>query len=71
VFADTENKFKGQLKSVFYELKDNRDLPESERALSRLEDEGSLLITAGEYASPPQPEATSHFDITPGTESTA
>lgn len=47
MFADKDNKFKGQLNSVFYDLKDNRDLPESERALSRLEDEGSLLIMAG------------------------
>jgi hypothetical protein len=47
VFADSENKLRNQLNSVFYDLKDNLDLPENERTIGRLEDEGSLLIMAG------------------------
>ncbi|KAF2120489.1 cytochrome P450 [Lophiotrema nucula] len=47
VLADTENEHKGDLKSVFYELKANQELTKFERAPSRLEDEGSLLIMAG------------------------
>lgn len=32
---------------MFYDLKDNSDLPGDERTIDRLEDEGSLLIMAG------------------------
>jgi hypothetical protein len=70
VFADADNKLKGQLNSIFYELRDNHDLPESERAPSRLEDEGSLLIMAGNCALGYCIEST-NTDVDLGTESTA
>ena len=47
VFADKENKLRGQVDSVFYDLKENPGLPGNERTIDRLEDEGSLLIMAG------------------------
>ncbi|KAF2649416.1 cytochrome P450 [Lophiostoma macrostomum CBS 122681] len=47
IFADSENTLKGPVNSVFYGLKDNSDLPDDERTIDRLEEEGSLLIMAG------------------------
>ena len=52
VFNDKENKRKGERDSVFYDLKDNPDLPDHEKSIDRVEDEGSLLIMAGELALP-------------------
>ncbi|KAH6681450.1 cytochrome P450 [Halenospora varia] len=47
VLNDVENLKKGRQRSIFYELRDNQDLPPSERSLSRLKSEGVLLVMAG------------------------
>ncbi|KAF4629085.1 hypothetical protein G7Y89_g9065 [Cudoniella acicularis] len=47
VLNDPENLKKGKQRSIFYELRDNQNLPPSEKSLNRLKSEGVLLIMAG------------------------
>ncbi|KAH8590152.1 cytochrome P450 [Bisporella sp. PMI_857] len=47
VLNDLENVKKGKQRSILYELRDNQDLPPSEKSLSRLASEGGLLVMAG------------------------
>lgn len=47
VLQDKDNKKTDDRRSIFYELRDNPNLPPSEKSLSRLEQEGTLLVMAG------------------------
>lgn len=62
---------RGQVDSVFYDLKDNPNLSGDERGIDRLEDEGSLLIMAGKPACPLLFSGSGTEYRISGTESTA
>ena len=47
VLADRKNAKGTEHRSIFYELRDNPDLPESERSVERLQSEGMMLVMAG------------------------
>ena len=44
---DDDSSEKKDKRSIFYELRDNATLPPSEKSLTRLEQEGTLLVMAG------------------------
>ncbi|KAF4634242.1 hypothetical protein G7Y89_g3879 [Cudoniella acicularis] len=44
---DKDNGQKGNKRSIFYELRDNQNLPALEKKADRLEDEGVLLVMTG------------------------
>lgn len=50
MLGDTDNVLKGERRSIFYELRDNPNLPPSEKSALRLEHEATLLVMAGMYA---------------------
>jgi len=47
VIDDKDNALRGSNRSIFYELRDNQELPPSEKTIERLEHEGTLLVMAG------------------------
>lgn len=47
VIGDKDNARKTQARSIFYDLRDDKSLPEVEKTVSRLEDEGTLIVMAG------------------------
>ena len=44
---DSDSSKKEEKRSIFYELRDSAILPPSEKSLTRLEQEGTLLVMAG------------------------
>lgn len=47
VLHDSSDVKRGKKRSIFYELRDNPNLPPSEKSSLRLEHEGTLLVMAG------------------------
>lgn len=47
VEADTDRKFDSSKRSIFYQIRDDRDLPAVEKSFHRLRREGSFLVLAG------------------------
>ena len=47
VLNDKNDARKTQARSIFYDLRDDKSLPAAEKAVSRFEDEGTLIVMAG------------------------
>ncbi|KAI9640465.1 hypothetical protein NHQ30_011211 [Ciborinia camelliae] len=62
VLGDTDNLFKGERRSIFYELRDNSNLPPAEKSALRLEQEATLLVMAG-TESTAKSTAITHFHL--------
>ncbi|KAA6408542.1 MAG: cytochrome P450 [Lasallia pustulata] len=60
--SDKDRVNDGEKRSIFYELRDNPTLPQSEKELSRLEQEGTLLVMAG-TESTAKSMAIAHFHL--------